>query len=129
MCEFESKLGDLVDSVKTAKASAVTSLDQLLHHSVVTDNVIVWHSSHLAGWSAKITLWVSSVLVNTPTVVKGGKAKEHEHREAIAKHVLDRMFMAFHRVVRAPQGHLLLVASHTPITDQVADMAVNDMCL
>ncbi len=42
---------------------------------------------------------MSSVLMTEPTIVKGGKAKEQQHKDDICAQVLKRLMMRFHRVV------------------------------
>jgi hypothetical protein len=42
---------------------------------------------------------MSSVLMTEPTIVKGGKAKEQQHKDDICAQVLQRLMMQFHRVV------------------------------
>jgi hypothetical protein len=59
LCEFESKLADLVDVVKAAKPTLESAMNCLQNHAAVTDNLLVWHSTQMQGWSAKMTLWIS----------------------------------------------------------------------
>ena len=58
--QAEGSMDPSVDVVKAAKPTLESAMNCLQNHAAVTDNALVWHSMQMQGWSAKMTLWISS---------------------------------------------------------------------